>query len=111
MPRGREHLLAKYQSELLSKFGELPAGWQDWSLQAGLVSLSDGRAADARRYVARSVGRSWRRRLRRAPLVGASFCGARVGRVVAAGYARLLQVDVDRPSTARAPDTGRPRAE
>ena len=93
MQQGREHLVSKYETELLSTFGELPSDWQDWSLQAGLASLSDGRAADARRYVAQSVGSSWRRRLRRAPLVGASYCGARVGRLVAAKYTQVLQRD------------------
>ena len=91
MQHGREHLIAKYESELLSTFGEMPSEWQDWCLQAGLASLSDGRAVDARRYLAQSVGRSWRRRLRRGPLMGASYCGARVGRLVAANYTQLLQ--------------------
>ena len=95
MQHGRERLLSKYETELMSTFGELPSDWRDWSLQAGLASLSDGRAADARRYVAQSVGRSWRRRLRRAPLMGASYCGPRVGRLVAAKYTQVLQRDGD----------------
>lgn len=91
MAHGREYLLDKYEPELLARRSEFPAGWRDWSAQAGLAALDAGDRPRARRRLRRSMGRQPRLWLMRAPLLAASYTGGPLGRRIAAIYRRRLE--------------------